>query len=212
MPEPDRRRWLRRPRFSLLLSALVGAAALAIVLAGNGGPGTGRSGTHPAPTPSGGRVRACVTTAARSRYTAGTTVTALGKATVPLRVSETVVGRRAAVTVTRGGSFTARVTTGRHISVTDHAAARGRRCAFGPSLTAARGLALRQAYAVARIRARHNAEGGAQRSLASLKRRVYPLVQAEARSAALRRAQASALAARPSLIRAARRQARRRAG
>lgn len=212
MPEPDRRRWLRRPRFSLLLSALVGLAALVIVLAGSGGPGTGHSGTRPTPIPSGGRARACVATEARSRHTAGTIVTAVGRATIPVRVSETVVGPRAAVTVTRGGSFTARVTARRHIAVRDQAVARARRCAAGTSPTAARGLALRQAYAVAQARARRNAVAGAHRGLGSLERRVYPLVQAEARSAAVRRAQASALAARPTLIRAARRQARRRAG
>jgi len=212
MPEPNRRRWLRRPRFSLLLSALVGAAALAIVLVGGGGPPTRHSGTRPPPIPSGGRARACITTQAGARYTAGTTVTATGEATVPERVSETAVGPRAAVTVARGGSFTARVTARRHIEVTDRAIARARRCAAGNSPTAARGLAVRLAYAVARVRARRRAVSGAHRGLASLKRRVYPLVLVEARSAALRRAQASALAARPALIRAARREARRRAG
>ena len=210
MPEPDRLRWLRRPRFSLLLSALVGVAALAIVLAGGGGRGSGRSGARP-PLAPGRRVRACVMTQASARYTAGTVLTATGTATIPVRVSQTVVGSRAAVTVTRGGSFTARVTARRHVAVTEHAVARARRCAAGTSPTAARGLAVAQAYALARAKAHDKAQAGAHRGLASLSRRIHPLVEAEARSAAVRRAQASALAARPSLIRAARRQARRRA-
>ena len=153
-----------------------------------------------------------MTTQAQARDTARALVRATGTATVPEKVSETVIGPRAAVTVTRGGRFTAQVTASRHIAVTGHAVAKARRCAVASSLTSARGLAVRQAYGVARIRARKQAERGAARGLQTLKHRVFPLVQAAARSAAEGRARSQALAARPSLIRAARRQARRRAG
>ncbi|HEY1524457.1 MAG TPA: hypothetical protein VGF70_15725 [Solirubrobacteraceae bacterium] len=212
MPEPDRRRGLRRPRFSLLLSALVGVAALAIVLAGGGGARSGPPPSQRQPTGSGDRQRACVTTEAQARDIARAVVTATGRATIPEQVSETAIGPRAAVTVTRGGRFTAQVTASRHIAVTEHAVGRARHCAVAGSPTAARGLALRQAYAVARIRARKQAAGGAARGLQTLKHRVFPLVQTAARSAALRRARSQALAARPALIHAARRLARRRAG
>ena len=195
----------RPPRFTLLLTSLVALAALAIVLLG------GAAGGPPSPPPSHpglpAAVRACITTEAQGRATARGVISATGSATVPLRVSQTVVGPRAAVTVTRGGSFTDSVRASRRLAVTEHAVARVRECVRGPTLTAARGLAVRRAYATARIRARRQAAAGAQRGLHTLERRVYPLVQAEARSSAQRRAEASALAARPALIRAARHQA-----
>jgi hypothetical protein len=208
---PERRR-LRRPRFSLLLSGLVALAALAIVVAGGNGAGGGQPRGQRQPAGSGPpRQRACVTTQAQARDIARAVVTATGRATVPEKVSGTAIGPRAAITVTRGARFTAQVTASRHIAVTERAVAKARRCAVGRSPTASRGLALREAYAVARVRAKKLAARGAARGLQTLRRRVLPLVQIAARSAALRRAQSEALAARPSLIQAARRQAHRRA-
>jgi hypothetical protein len=202
-------RW-RAPRFTLLLSGLVAAAALVIVLAGGGRPSRPRAGP-PLQIGSIGHAQACMSTDATARATARGIVAFTGTATVPVRVTETAVGPRAAVTVTRGGNFTASVRASRHLSVTDRAVARDRVCARGASRTAARGLALRRAYAIARLRAGQRAAAGAQRALRALEHRVYPLVRSAARAAAGRRAQALALAARPALIRTARRQAARRA-
>ena len=56
-----------RPRFSLLLSALVALAALAIVLAGTGGHGRGQTRRPRGPSVAGQRVRACITTSALAR-------------------------------------------------------------------------------------------------------------------------------------------------
>jgi hypothetical protein len=202
----------RAPRFTLLLTGLVALAALAIVLTGGSGPGTTTTAPPPASGPTSEAQQACIRTEAQARDTARGTVAATGRATLPMKVSQTVVGPRAAVTVTRGGSFTARVRAGRHLAVTERAVATARACARGPSLTAAKGLAVRRAYALARIRARAQAAAGAQRGLRALERRTYPLVQAAARAAAARRARAFALAARPALILAARREASRKAG
>src|SRR5436305_10629611 len=118
---------LRRPRFTLLLTGLVAVAAVAIVVAG----GTG--GRVPAPRPPqqlgrAGRQRACMTTQAPAQDTARGVLTRTGTATVPLKVTQTVVGPRAAVTVTRGGSFRARVQASRHLAVSEHAVARARAC------------------------------------------------------------------------------------
>jgi hypothetical protein len=200
-----------RPRFTLLLTGLVALAALAIILTGGSGPGTPT--TAPPPT-SGPTVaeRACIRTEAQARRTARGTIAATGRATFPLRVSQTVVGPRVAVTVTRGGSFAASVRAGRHLAVTERAVATARACARGPSLTAAKGLAVRRAYALARTRARAEAAAGARRGLRALEQRTYPLVRADAQAAAGRRAEALALAARPALILAARREASRKAG
>jgi hypothetical protein len=196
-------RW-RRPRFALVLTAVTGLAALAVVLLGGGGPAARGNGSGPA---KGGRSQACLTTRAPARVTLRGTVSATATAAAPLRVVQRAQGSTSVVTVTRNASFTAKVRATRVVAVTQTSAGSGHACATASSVPAARGLAIRHAYGIARTSAHNQAVAGARRGLARLEKRVYPSLLAQARSEALKRAQAEAAAARPRLAAAAHRQA-----
>ncbi len=204
-------RW-RRPPFGLVLTAVIGLAALAVVLLGGGSSSPGGTGSSPVKTVPGGRVRACLTTRAQARATLHGTVTATTTATAPLKVVQKVRGSTSVITVTRTASFTARVSATRVVGVTQVAVGSAHACATASSGQAAKGLAIRHAYASALQTAHHQATNGARTGLKRLESRVYPKLLAQARSEAQQRAQAQAAAARPALTAAAHGQAAKLAG
>ncbi len=194
----------------MVLTASAAAAALAIALVGEGR--AGRSGvgtTNRAPAP--GRQQACVTTHAQAEVSMHGSVTSTATASVPVRVLQTASGRAGVITVTRGGIFRSTVRATRHLAVKQRSVAAAHDCATGSSLQAAKGLAIRHAFALAKVRAHRDAVTGAKKGLTALEHRVYPQVRAQARAAAQRRAAASAQAGRPALVRHAHQEAVKRA-
>lgn len=189
----------RRPPFALVLAAVLALAALAIVLLGGNGPSARGSGTGPVQSVPGGRERACLTTHAQANVTLRKTLSATGTATAPLRVVQKVRAGRSVVTVTRTASFTAKVGATRVVGVRQVSVGTGHACATASSVAAARGLAIRRAYAIAMRAAHSHAAAGASNGLQREVKRVYPSLVSEAHSQAEQRAQAQAAAARPAL-------------
>jgi hypothetical protein len=199
-------RW-RRPRFALVLTAVVALAALAVVLLGGGSPKASHNGTGPVKSLPSGRMHACLTTRAQAQAILRGTVSATATATAPLRVVQKVRGSRSVVTVTRAASFTASVGATRVVGVKQVSVGSGQACATAASLPAARGLAIRHAYAIALANAHRQARARARQSLHRLETQVYPSLLAQAQSAAQQRSRAQATAARPALTIVAHRQA-----
>lgn len=200
----------RRPPFTLVLSTLVAAAALAITLAGRGSshpPGSSRP-----PTLGIGSTRACVTTDAEARSDERSAIVINATAAAPVRVSEQAAGPNGIATVTRSEVVSARIKADEPIEVERTTGARARVCADGESSTAARTTALRAAYARALAAAHALAVRQAARSLTRLIRSEYPTVLAEARGRASARAHGLALRAATALAAQARSEARQRAG
>lgn len=200
----------RRPPFTLVLSTLVAAAALAIVLAGRGSTHHPTTGTPP--TIGIGTTTACVTTRAAAQSDDRSGIVANATANAPVRVTEQAGGPKGLATVTRSEIVGARVSTTQPLEVKRTAVAHARVCAKGDSTTAARTTALRSAYARALAAAQKLAARQAGQSLKQLIHSEYPKVLAEAQSDAAARAHRLALAAGPELAARAQAEARQRAG
>jgi hypothetical protein len=199
-------RW-RRPPFALVLTAVITLAALAVVLLGGGSPRANRNRTGTVKSLPGSHLRACMTTRAQAQATLRGTVSATATGTAPLRVVQKVRGSRSVVTVTRTASFTAKVGATRIVGVKQVSVGSGHACATAASLPAARGLAIRHAYAIAMANAHRQATAGARQGLHRLEKRAYPSVLAQAQLAAQQRSRAQATAALPALTIALHRQA-----
>jgi hypothetical protein len=193
----------RRPRFALVLTALLALAAIAVLLAGRGSRKTPSSSVGPS--------RACVTSRAGAEVTARSHIVITATAQAPVSVTEQAIGSKGIATVTRTTVVSARVRATQPVAVRRGEVAAARSCAAGESPTAARTRGLRQAYARALARAHARASHSAALALRAAMRRLYPQVLAQARARAAARAHALALAARPSLAAQARAQAARKA-
>jgi hypothetical protein len=200
----------RPPRFTLVLSALVAASALAIVLADRG---AGRQPTTSQPPSLGiGPSHACITTSAEARSTDRSAIVLSAKVEQPVNVTEQASGPRGIATVTRSVVVSATIRADEPVEVKRTALARARACAQGESQTAARAAALRTAYGRALNRAHTLASRQAAKSLASLIHTQYPVVLANARSKAEAKAHQLGLKVEASLEAKAKAEARRRAG
>ncbi len=196
----------RRPRFALVLTAIVGAAALVIALTTRSSP------THTPPSVGIGPGRACVRSQAEARVTARSSIVITATSETPVSVTEEAGGANGTIVVTRSETTVARVSATQPVAVARTELASGRACASGSSSTAARSLALRIAYTRALARAHASAEATAARALRTLERRLYPSVLAKARAAADARAKQLALGARNRLAAQAEAEAVKRAG
>lgn len=200
----------KRPPFTLVLSALVAAAALAIALAGRG------SGHQPTtsqpPTVGIGPASACITTGALARVADRSAIVISATAHAPVRVTEQAVGPRGIATVTRSEMVSASVKARAPVEVQRTSGARARVCAKGQSPTAARARAVRAAYARALTAAHSLAVRQAGQSLNALIHSQYPRVLAAAKNRAAAKAHQLAVAAGTALAARARAQARQRAG
>jgi hypothetical protein len=200
----------RPPRFTLVLSALVAAAALAIVLAGRG---SGSQPTTTEPSTIGtGPAHACITTGAEARFDDRSAIVVTAKVEQPVTVTESASGPRGIATVMRSEVVSASVRADQPVEVKRTAAARARACAHGESPTAARAAALRAAYARALAAAHALAVRQGARALRAMIHSRYSIVLANARARAGAEAHRLALAAEASLATKARAEARRRAG
>jgi hypothetical protein len=200
----------RRPPFTLLLSALVAAAALVITLAGRGS--THRPATPTPPSIGIGSTRACVTTGAAAQSDDRSAIVVNATVQAPVRVTEQASGPNGTATVTRSKLVSARASADEPVAVKHTSAARVRACAEGNSMTAARTTALRAAYARALSDAKGLAAHQAAQSLTELVHAEYPAVLAAAKSKAAARAHQLALTAGALLAAQARTQALQRAG
>jgi hypothetical protein len=199
----------RLPRFTLVLSALVAAAALAIVVAGQG---AGSRPTVQPPTIGIGSARACITTRAEAQVTDRSSIVVTAKVEDPVSVTEQASGPRGIATVTRSEVVSATVRADEPVEVKRTVGAKARVCAHGESSTAARATALRAAYARALATAHGLAAHQAAHALKALIHSRYPTVLAGARGRAGARAHQLALLAEASLAAKAEADARRRAG
>ena len=200
----------RPPPFAMVLSALVAAAAVAIVLVGRAPshqPGSSRP-----PTIGIGSTRACVTTTAEAQSDDRSAIVITASAEAPLQVTEQASGPRGIVTVTRSEIVTARVKADEPVEVKRTSGARARACANADSTTAARTAALRVAYARALAAAHALAAKQAAQALTAALHNRYPSVLAQTRNQAAARARRLALSAEPSLAARAQAEARSRAG
>jgi len=190
---------LRRPPFALLLVAILGLIAIAVLAYGGGAKHVGTpSISGPQPT------RACVTAHAQAQAVARGTAAGTATATAPVTVTERATGPKGSVAVTRSATLVERARTHAVLTVGQSATKAARACATGAG---ARSSALQRAYALALARARATARTHAHRALQRLVRRVAPVELARARQEASLRARSAAAALRRSLERAARRQA-----
>ena len=196
----------RRPRFALVLTAIVGAAALVIVLTSRGAP------THTPPSVGIAPGRACVRSQAEARVTARSSIVVTTTSEAPVVVTEEASGPNGTIVVTRSGSTAARVSASQPVAVTRTDVASAHACASGNSSTAARTLALRLAYPRALDRAHASAEAAAAQALRTLMRGLYPSVLARARGASDVRAQRLAVGVRGRLAAQAHAEAVKRAG
>lgn len=193
-----------------MLSALVAAAALAIVLLGRGS--SNQPTTNQPPTVGTGSSHACVTTGAEAESDERSAIVINATTRAPVSVTEWASGPRGIAAVTRAEVVTARVKADEPVEVKRTTAARARACANADSPTAARTAALRAAYAHALATAHALAAKEAAQSLRALIHNQYPSLVSAARGKAAARAHQLARAAEPSLAREAQAQARRRAG
>ncbi len=200
----------RRPRFALVLSALLAAAALAIVLAGRGS--TQRHSTSRPPTIGIGAARACVRTGAAATVEERSTIRLRATVEAPVSVTEQATGPNGTVAVTRSEVLSATATATEPVAVKRTADDRARACANGESSTAAHTAALRLAYADALTRAHAIAMHQAAGALTALINSRYHAVLDAAKRKAGTRAHKLALAAEAPLATKAAEEARKRAG
>ena len=189
-----------RPRFAIVLTAIVAAAGLAIVL-------TARSSPRKPPVVGFGPARARVSTTAAARVTARSSIVITATVTAPVTVTEQATGPKGTAIVTRSGAATARAEATQPVAVVRTDLVTARACANGASGTAARAIALRLAYAHALARAHAAASRAAAQALKALERHRYPSVLARARETAAARARQLAIGAQASLAAQARAQA-----
>lgn len=191
---------LRRPPFALLLVAILGLIAIAVLLAYGGGVKHVGTPSISGPQPT----RACVTAHAQAQAVARGTAAGTATATAPVTVTERATGPKGSVAVTRSATLVERARTHAVLTVGQSATKAARACATGAG---ARSSALQRAYALALARARATARTHAHRALQRLVRRVAPVELARAHQEASLRARSAAAALRRSLERAAHRQA-----
>jgi len=192
-----------RPRFALVLVALVGAAAglVALVPGGGGQPG----GTVRVPTS--GHARACVATRAEFAATARQELVAPVQASVPVSVTK----RSGNVAVTLSETIVERATASRAVEVRRASVANGRACARASTPDAARSAALTRAYQNALASARTRATAAASAGLRTYAAQQLTALLANARREAEARAQTATATVRASLARRALAQATARA-
>lgn len=192
-----------RPRFSLVLIALLAAVALvAVLLHGDQSHTPSTAGAGP-PRP----VRVCLTTRAQATASAHGQFSVLESAQIPVVVNVKVSGRPGTATVSRSAAVRTQAKASIPLTVKQNALASGRACATASSLAAARGKALQAAYARALAAAQAHAPRQAQQALQSAIRRLRPSADARAKQEASARAQTLAAGMRATLERQARQQA-----
>jgi hypothetical protein len=196
----------RPPRFPLVLSLLVAAAAIAILLID-----TAPSSPAPPPTLGTGPSHACAASRAAAQVTDQSAVVVAETVHAPVSVTESAPGPAGFATVTRSEVVSATFRATRPVSVTERAVDQATACAGAGSSTAARTAALRTAYAKARLAAHLRAARAAQRGLRKLEHEMFPAVLAGARARASASAHELAVTAGQKLATQALAEARRRA-
>src|SRR5436305_4354723 len=152
---------MRRPRFALVLVAiLLPVVALLLLL------GRGRGPQTPAAPPTiigSGPARSCATATARARVTVKAPVTAVARVVQPIAVTETATGRHGTVAVTRTQAIAEQASASRVVSLSQLESVRRRACARGSTSDAAHAIAFNRAYATALGAARKAAPAIAER-------------------------------------------------
>ena len=97
---------LRRPRFALVLTALVAAAAVAILLSGRK---AGNSTPKQPQAVGAGPPQACLSTKAAAQFTAHSGIVITATAAAPLTVTEEASGPKGTAVVSRSEGLDARV-------------------------------------------------------------------------------------------------------
>jgi hypothetical protein len=200
---------MRRPRFALVLVAiLLPVVALLLLL------GRGREPQAPAPPTiiGSGPSRSCATATARARVTVKAPVSAVARVVQPIAVTETATGSRGTVAVTRTQAVVEQASASRVVSLDRLESVKRRACARGPTAEAARGESFRRAYAVALGVARNHASASAGRRIKDLVTKLQPGELARAKRTAQNRATAATPGVQASLKRQALAAARARAG
>ncbi len=199
----------RAPRFTLVLSALIAAAVIAVLLVD---AGTSPSGQNQPPTVGLGPSRACVHAPAEAKVTARSEIVVTITSRAPITATERATGPKGTVSVTQGTVASARERFSEPVAVTHVSADRAGACAKADSSTAARDKALRRASSLALGAAHATASRDADVALRALMRRLYPSVVSRARAQGLIHAHQIAQEALPLLSAKAAAQARREAG
>lgn len=189
----------RRPRFALLLVAILAPVVALVAVLSLAGHGQGSPPTLARPRPS----RQCVVAPAQAQVRVHQLVKATARASIPVSVTEQATTNGRTISVTRSTTVVEVATEARPITVIETAAASRRACAAGDSAQAARGAALSRAYAFALGPAHTAASAGARRRLRALVPGVAASALSQARGLARSRARAAAAAQRGALAKLA---------
>ena len=191
---------MRRPRFALLLVALLLPVVILLLLLGRG---RSQQGPTPPTFIGSGPARACATTSATARVTAKAPVSAVARVVLPVAVTETASGSRGIVAVTRARAIDEQASASRVVSADQLERVKRRACARGSTSEAAHGQAFRRAYAFALAVARRRGSRVATSRVEAMVKQLQPAELTTARKIAQQRAVAAEPGVRATLSRQA---------